>query len=55
VRGVRFYADLIAEHPRAFFAFHGWGVWYLTSTGDVYLPIGYREDQPIKVSDYRDR
>lgn len=53
VRGVKLYADLIAEHPRGFRAFHGWGVWYLTDQGDVYLPVGYESTTPIPVADYR--
>ena len=52
VRGVRLYADLLAEHPRAFFGLHQWGVWYLTSEGEVYLPVGYEQQEPIAVSSY---
>lgn len=52
VRGVQLYADLIAEHPRAFLAFYHWGVWYLTDQGEVYLPVGYHETAPVAVSDY---
>ncbi len=53
VVGVRIYADLIAEHPRAFLGFYHWGIWYLTDQGDVYLPVGYKESKPIPVADYR--
>jgi hypothetical protein len=53
VRGVKLYADLIAEHPRGFHAFHAWGVWYLTDQGDVYLPVGYESTAPIPVADYK--
>ena len=52
VRGVRLYADLLAEHPRAFLGLHQWGVWYLTSEGEVYLPVGYEQQEPIAVSSY---
>ena len=52
VTGVRLYADLIAEHPRAFLAFYHWGVWYATDHGDLYLPVGYEESAPVPVSDY---
>lgn len=55
VRGVKLYADLIAEHPRAFLGYHHWGIWYLTDQGDVYLPVGYEQDAPIPVADYRGR
>jgi membrane-bound lytic murein transglycosylase B len=41
VAGVVLYGDLIAEHPLALRAFYHWGVWYKTTSGDVYLPVGY--------------
>jgi len=52
VLGVRTYADLIAEHPRAFLAYYHWGVWYTTERGDVYLPVGYHEMAPVPVDEY---
>jgi Transglycosylase SLT domain len=53
VVGVQIYADLIAEHPRAFLGFYHWGIWYLTDQGEVYLPIGYEQTEPIPVADYQ--
>jgi membrane-bound lytic murein transglycosylase B len=53
VRGVKLYAALIAEHPRAFLGLHQWGVWYSTTQGDVYLPVGYEQAAPIPVEQYR--
>ena len=55
VGGVKLYADLIAEHPRAFAGYYHWGIWYLTDQGDVYLPVGYEQAAPIPVADYRGR
>ena len=52
VVGVQIYADLIVQHPRAFNGFYHWGIWYLTDSGDVYLPVGYEERKPIPVSTY---
>jgi len=52
VLGVRLYADLMAEHPRAFYGFYHWGIWYLTDHGDVWLPVGYEAPAPIPVADY---
>jgi membrane-bound lytic murein transglycosylase B len=52
VRGVQLYADLIAEHPGAFAGFYGWGVWYWTTQGDLYLPIGYEATESIPVEHY---
>jgi membrane-bound lytic murein transglycosylase B len=53
VRGVKLYADLLADHPRAFVGLHLWGVWYLTTEGEVYLPVGYAQDAPLAVASYR--
>ena len=55
VRGVRFYADLIVEHPRAFLAYYHWGIWYLSDQGEEYLPVGYDEAAPVPVQEYRAR
>jgi membrane-bound lytic murein transglycosylase B len=52
VLGVRIYADLIAEHPRAVLGYYDWGIWYTTDVGDLYLPVGYSESAPIPVADY---
>jgi membrane-bound lytic murein transglycosylase B len=52
VRGVQLYADLIAEHPGAFAGFYSWGVWYWTTQGDLYLPIGYEAAESIPVDQY---
>lgn len=52
VRGVRLYAELFAEHPRAFLGFYHWGIWYITDHGDIYLPVGYAESTSVPVADY---
>ena len=52
VRGVQLYADLIAEHPGAFAGFYGWGVWYWSTQGDLFLPIGYEATESIPVDQY---
>ncbi len=53
VRGVHHYAALIDEHPRAFLGLYHWGVWYLTDQGDVYLPVGYEQLEPLPVAAYQ--
>lgn len=52
VRGVMHYADAIAEHPLALRGYYSWGIWYITASGDAYLPIGYATSQPIVAADY---
>lgn len=53
VAGVKLYAELIDEHPRAFLGLYHWGVWYLTNQGEHYLPVGYEQMTPLPVADYR--
>jgi hypothetical protein len=52
VRGVRLYADLMIEDPRAFDALYHWGILYRTVHGDVYLPVGYAEPERIPALEY---
>jgi hypothetical protein len=52
VRGVELYAGLIAEHPGAFAGFYHWGVWYTSTAGDLFLPVGYEQAAPIPVEQY---
>jgi hypothetical protein len=52
VRAVQRYADLIAEHPGAYAGFHGWGIWYWTTAGDLYLPIGWESLEKVAVDQY---
>jgi membrane-bound lytic murein transglycosylase B len=51
VQAVDDYAALIND-PAAFAAFYRWDVYYVTTAGDVLLPIGYAEGSPIPVGDY---
>jgi membrane-bound lytic murein transglycosylase B len=41
VRAVEGYADLMAGDPLLPRALYHWGVWYRTTAGDVYLPVGF--------------
>ncbi len=52
VRGVELYAQLIAEHPGAFAGFYHWGVWYTSTAGDLFLPVGYEQAAPVPVEQY---
>ncbi|SPM40187.1 lytic transglycosylase, partial [Mycobacterium numidiamassiliense] len=51
VQAVDDYAALLAD-PAAFAGFHRWDVYYVTTSGDVLLPIGYAAASPIPVGDY---
>lgn len=52
VQAVDQYAALIAADPAAFPTYYRWDVYYVTTAGDVLLPVGYAEAAPIAVADY---
>lgn len=51
VAAVKDYAAVLAD-PAAFAGFYQWDVYYVTTEGDVVLPIGYFADEPIPVAEY---
>jgi membrane-bound lytic murein transglycosylase B len=52
VQAVDQYAAVLAADPAAFAGYYRWDVYYLTTAGDVLLPIGYAATSPIPVEDY---
>lgn len=52
VRGVTAYAEVMEREPRAFLAYRLWDVVYLTTEGDVVLPVGYQRTRPVPVRRY---
>lgn len=52
VQAVNQYAALIANDPATFPTYYRWDVYYVTTAGDVLLPIGYAAASPIPVGDY---
>jgi membrane-bound lytic murein transglycosylase B len=50
VRGVTLLAQVMERRPRAFYGYYHWDVYYLTSRGDVRLPVGYEQDRPVPVA-----
>ena len=49
VRGVTLLAKVMQRRPRAFYGYYHWDIYYLTSRGDVRLPVGYDRDRPVPV------
>ncbi|HCB05705.1 MAG TPA: lytic transglycosylase [Nocardioides bacterium] len=49
VRGVTHLAEVMEHDPRAFYGYYHWDVYYLTSQGDVRLPVGYERKRPVPV------
>ncbi len=46
------YAALLKADPRAYKGLYHWEIHYHTEAGDLWLPIGYAQNQPIGVRDY---
>ncbi|WP_081845308.1 lytic transglycosylase domain-containing protein [Mycolicibacterium aromaticivorans] len=51
VAAVKDYAAILTD-PAAFAGFYQWDVYYVTTEGDVVLPIGYSSDEPIPIAEY---
>jgi membrane-bound lytic murein transglycosylase B len=49
VRGVTLLAKVMERRPRAFYGYYHWDIYYLTTKGDVRLPVGYDRDRPVPV------
>jgi membrane-bound lytic murein transglycosylase B len=52
VRAVGDYAALIASDPAVLPGYYRWEVYYLTTAGDVLLPVGYSSDTRIPAGEY---
>lgn len=52
VRGVRAYAGVLEADPEGFRGIYHWQVVYLSTLGDVWLPVGYERHQPRPVERY---
>jgi membrane-bound lytic murein transglycosylase B len=52
VAGVTALARVIEADVAAFRGYYHWQVYYLTTAGDVWLPVGYEAREPIPVSEY---
>ena len=50
VRGVTLLARVMERRPRAYYGYYHWDVYYLTTRGDVRLPVGYDRDRPVPVA-----
>jgi hypothetical protein len=48
--GVLAYAELLRRDPAAFRGLYHWEVHYASAAGDIWLPVGYVQDRPVKVS-----
>ncbi|MDP3968771.1 MAG: lytic murein transglycosylase [Nocardioides sp.] len=54
VRGVTDLARVMQRRPRAYLGYYHWEIYFLSSAGDVRLPVGYERTRPIRVERYLD-
>ena len=54
-RAVMLYASLMKEDPRAYTGLYNWEIHYNSADGDLWLPVGYAQQQPIAVQEYLKR
>ena len=52
VNAIKDIAAVLAADPRAFGGYYRWEVFYVTTAGDVHLPVGYETPDPIPAVDY---
>ena len=52
VAGISAYAEILRRDPAALRGLHAWQIIYLSTIGDIWLPVGYRETEPVPVRTY---
>ena len=52
VQGVLHYAEVMRAEPRMFLGLHAWPIVYATVLGDIVLPTGYEQLEPIPAADW---
>ncbi len=55
VRGVLHYAELLRQDPEAFTGLYHWEIHFLSTAGDLWLPVGYNQPRPLAVRTYLER
>ena len=51
-RAVMLYASLMKEDPQAYIGLYHWEIHFNAADGDLWLPVGYSQNQPISVQRY---
>lgn len=51
-RAVLLYASLLRDDPRAYLGLYHWEIHVHTEAGDLWLPVGYAQSEPIPVTTY---
>ena len=50
VNAVKLYAEQMLANERAFYGYYGWQVYYVSTAGDVLLPVGWERTEPRPVT-----
>jgi glucose/arabinose dehydrogenase/soluble lytic murein transglycosylase-like protein len=52
VNAIKAIASVLAADEHALAGYYRWEVFYVTTVGDVHLPVGYETPEPISAADY---
>jgi len=52
VNAVTAYADVLRLNERAYFGYHGWGIYFLTTSGVIFIEEGYEQAEEIPVTEW---
>ncbi|MCP3911731.1 MAG: transglycosylase SLT domain-containing protein [Actinomycetia bacterium] len=52
VIGVKAFADLMIADERAFYGYHQWEIYYWSTEGDIWLPVGWRSEESIPAAEW---
>lgn len=55
VRGVKHYASVMEQDPNAYRGYHRWEVVFLSTMGDVWLPVGFESYERVPVAEHLGR
>ena len=55
VRGVKHYASVMEQDPNTYRGYHQWEVVYLSTMGDIWLPVGYESEARVPVAEHLGR
>ena len=55
VRGVKHYASVMAQDPNTYRGYHQWEIVYLSTMGDVWLPVGFESYERVPVAEHLGR
>ena len=52
VNAVTAYTEVLQDDPDAYYGYHAWEVYFLSSAGLIRMPIGYDEPEPVDAAEW---